>query len=164
MDIKNARLEELREKVKNREILVKEIISFIEELLLDQGRLKERKVSDGQAHSVLELKNFNGFSFIWSINSDHLGRNNIQISYRRGELNALVFTVNYFDGNEQHEVITFVKKSDWLQALSHAIQNKDEILAKIEAGLSEEEKASLAAQREEEEMNMLEQKARELGL
>jgi hypothetical protein len=164
MDIKNVRLEELREKVKNRETLVTEIVDFVEELMLQQGSLKERKLSNGQPHSVLEFKNFNGFSFIWATNSDSLGRNNIQISYRRGELNALVFTVNYFDGTKQYEVLTFIKKGDWLQALSHAMQNKDEILAKIEAGLSKEEKASLVAQREEEDMNMLLQKARELGL
>jgi hypothetical protein len=93
------------------------------------------KVIELRTHKVVELKNFNSFSFLGNFEQEMLGGNDIEIWYHCFEKrDRLVFHIYYLDSLIGCQVI-FDNEGDWVwamnMAMSHGGENRTQDAAQL---------------------------------
>ena len=155
-------LEELEAKVRERMELIKRIVGFAEAITQARGRVTKREEQSWNTYIERKLEHFGGFSFHCSSGHGMMGGNDVEVW--RTPQTQCVFSVDYQVKVEECNVRTFRDSEEWLPALLHLIEHKDEVTAQIMQTEEEErERRRELAEENQKRAKLLEQ-ARKLKL
>ena len=100
--LEELNLEELESVVKTRREWLSKVINFVEKIIVDHGKMTNRKIESDHTHVTRELKDFGGFDFEWSSGRSVMVGSTIKIwdqglrTEQQGENVGLVLVMSYW--------------------------------------------------------------------
>ena len=156
MGFQNLKIEEIEEKIKNRQKFLKEIVKFVEDITFKIGKEIERTTGSAHTRIVRRLDGFRNFSFLADTGKTMFGGNDFDVWYHPKEKEIdigrerPVLSV-YYQTSDEYKVKEFSKDDVWQHEIRNLIKNKKRILSEIEKekGLEKEELEDEKKRREE---------------
>lgn len=157
-------LRELKERVEQREELVKAIFVFVTSVVQRHGKVAIRGVHNYHTHEVMELADFNGLKFVWSTGNTSMGGNDMQIYYCCVNPIELVFSMSYQQSQQDCKVGMFSNGGEWQEAFTYAVKHTEKLLLEKRAKAAVVKKALRKAMQSMTVDDQLQEKAKRLGL
>lgn len=130
----DADTKSLEAKIAERIAFLKKVTKFAQMITEERGRLIRKRIGGFHTHTIHELRDFGGFSFLADIGQSEMGGNTVKIWFSSAaESEKLVLEIHWQIAIDEHcQLECFSPEADWQKKILAVIRRSKTIAAQID--------------------------------